>query len=207
MSDYYLSYFGKINNTHRIPFDFKEFNFKVTEWLDTEEGKSELLKFIDEMKLMSNKKSTQMNPLLSKSINFTDAVEKNDSTRYDDLGLFEEILTTDYNKMPTNEGSNTIQEPINNTAKIITRNSLQTQSQSWNSEPEGSGRIQEKPVYIDDSHESLESEVKKSFDPQNLIERIRKTYDASHATPNFEILTCKSQTFLQRMAVLGEILT
>lgn len=174
----------------------------MTEWLDSDEGKSELLKFIDEMKIMSNRKTNRINPLLTKLSNST-VTSKTSNISYDDLVLFEEILSSEINKTIANQENNITKDTINKTVKIITQNVLQLHDQSWNSEPEDLAKVNEKTARI------IQKPVvtKKIFDPQQLIERIRKSYDRMHTTPNYELLTCKSQSFLQRLAVLGEMLT
>lgn len=205
--------------------DLKEFGYKVTEWLtESDDDKSELLKFIDEIKAMSGKTSNQKNPLLA---NLTDA---NGSTiastqqqreqqqistdiSYDDLILFDELLAAEVNKTATN-----FESQKNRTAKIITQtttpssSSSQTSSQSW--QETASMNDDEKSKLSDDvirpipSVESVADNVpRKVFDAQKLLEHIRKANDGVHVVPNYEMLTCKSQSFLQRLAVLGEMLT
>lgn len=177
-------------------FIFKEFDFsKVTEWLESDEEKSELLKFIDEMKSMSKTKSSRTNPLLIRPTNSSD--KSNNNTSYDELLLFDEILSAEINKTMAKQDKI---DRINQTTRIITSNSHQ--APHWNSEPQAADKVEEtviRPVPKEPTPES--------FDPQKLIERIRKTYRATNVTSNYELLTCKSQSFLQRLAVLGEILT
>lgn len=58
------------------------------------------------------------------------------------------------------------------------------------------------------STESVADNVqRKVFDAQKLLEQIRKVNNGVHVVSNYEMLTCKSQSFLQRLAVLGEMLT
>lgn len=161
------------------------------------------------MKIMSSKKTDRINPLLTKLSNSTEP-SNTSNISYDDLVLFEEILSAEINKTITNQENNITKETINKTVKIITQNVVQPQDQSWNSESEDLAKINEKTARI--IEKSTESDVEpevtaKIFDPQQLIERIRRSYDRMHTTPNYELLTCKSQSFLQRLAVLGEMLT
>lgn len=212
--------------------DLKEFGYKVTEWLtESDDDKSELLKFIDEIKSMSGKTSNQKNPLL---VNLTDS---NGSTMtstdqqisadlsYDDLILFDELLAAEVNKTATDD------QQKNRTSKIITQTTMpssstppsspsssQTTSPSWNADDndkdisnmnddENSKLPDEtlKPVpTIEPVAENVQRRV---FDAQKLLEQIRKVNNGVHVVPNYEMLTCKSQSFLQRLAVLGEMLT
>lgn len=50
---------------------------------------------------------------------------------------------------------------------------------------------------------------RKPFDEQRMIERLRElqNIDDENTEKNYELLTCKAQSFSQRLAVLGEILT
>lgn len=50
----------------------------------------------------------------------------------------------------------------------------------------------------------LESGV---FNAQRLLEFIRENFDDANVSKNYELMGCKSQTFVQRLAVLGETLT
>lgn len=50
-------------------------------------------------------------------------------------------------------------------------------------------------------------EERAPFDAQQFLERIRKMYNATNVTSNHELLMCKTQSFAQRLAVLGEIMT
>lgn len=167
----------------------------MAEWLDSEEEKGDLLKFIEEMKIMSSKKSSRTNPLLIKP---TNSSEKKNA--YDDFLMLDELLSAEILK------NSTKQENSNQTNKIITGNTQQSHTHDW-STSERSESIN-KEVYEEQITKPAEKESKsKIFDPQNLIERIRKLSNATHVTSNYELLSCKSQTFLQRLAVLGEILT
>lgn len=159
------------------------------------------------MKVMSNKKSDRVNPLLTKSTNLTEPSHKNNIS-YDDLVLFEEILTAEVNKTLTNPDNIITKENVNATAKLIIRNLSQPQEQNWNPELDETIKIEEKSPRIEEKPtESVENDTKQIFDPQQLIERIRKSYERMQTIPNYELLTCRSQSFLQRLAVLGEMLT
>lgn len=173
---------------------------KVTEWLESDEEKSELLKFIDEIKAISNKKSSQTNPLLTKSSNSTDLLNK---TSYDELLLFDEILATEINKNVSKSSDNGVNDRANRTAKIITDSNQGAQTSEWNSQRQESNKNDDEEVL----HPAEQEPTPKSFDPQQLIERIRRNSQRIHVTSNYELLSCKSQSFLQRLAVLGEILT
>lgn len=169
----------------------------MTEWLDSDEEKNELLKLIDEMKSMSKKKSNQDNPLLIRASK--SSIKSINTTSYDELLLFDEILSAEINKTAAKVDKI---ERINQTAKIITRNAEEKSSSEWNDEQQESAKTQEAVI------RPLPKETTpKQFDPQHLIERIRNSYTATNVTSNYELLTCKSQSFLQRLAVLGEILT
>lgn len=137
----------------------------------------------------------------SKSTNTTDAQKR---TSYDELLLFDELLSAELNKNTTND-KNIIVDRANRTSKIITGNTQSAQVPDWSAPQQ-----QETTVTIDEEKimKPVEKEsTRKSFDPQQLIERIRKTNHRTYVTSNYELLSCKSQSFLQRLAVLGEILT
>lgn len=171
----------------------------MTEWLESDHEKNELLKFIDEIKSISSKKSSKSNPLLTKSTNTTDMLK---NTPYDELLLFDEILLAEINKNSTKQ-DNIIIDRINKTSKIITGNKQGGQTQDWNTQRQDSDAIDEEK----DLKPAEKESTSKTFDPQHLIERIRKTNHRTYMTSNYELLSCKSQSFLQRLAVLGEILT
>lgn len=216
--------------------DLKEFGYKVTEWLtESDDDKSELLKFIDEIKSMSGKTSSQKNPLL---VNLTDSngstiastqqqeqqqqqQQQSSDMSYDDLILFDELLAAEVNKTATNFDGQTTDDPQRNrTAKIITQTTTassssspsSSSSQSW--QETANANDDEKSKLTDDvirpipSADSVAENVpRRAFDAQKLLEQIRKVNDGVHVVPNYEMLTCKSQSFLQRLAVLGEMLT
>lgn len=212
--------------------DLKEFGYKVTEWLDNDDDKSELLKFIDEIKAMSGKTSNRKNPLLQNSTNdnstkpaSTEQQQQQTSNNmsYDDLILFDELLAAKVNKTITNfESHMTDDHQKNRTLKIITQttttSSPQTSSESWDADDldkETTNIIDgEKSQLADDVAKPIasaelitENVQRKVFDAQKLLEQIRKANDGVHVNVNYEMLTCKSQSFLQRLAVLGEMLT
>lgn len=176
----------------------------MSEWLESEDGKSELLKFIDEMKSMSSKKSSQTNAMLAKSDNYSSDVANNSAndTTYDELVLFDQILAAEINKTPTDPVNSNIKERINQTSKIITEHSQRSEMQDWNTEPPKTAKIEENLI------RPAEAEPKpRVFDAQRFIERIRRSPNGVNVSPNYELLSCKSQSFLQRLAVLGEMLT
>lgn len=219
--------------------DLKEFGYKVTEWLDSEDDdKSELLKFIDEIKAMSSETSKQKNPLLqnltdtNSTIAATQQQQQQTSTNisYDDLILFDELLAAEVNKTISNFESHLSDDhQKNRTAKIITQttttsssssSSSQASSQSWHADDldrETANTVDGENSKLTDgvvkpvasAESSTDNVQRRVFDAQKLLEQIRKTNDAGvhHVIPNFEMLTCKSQSFLQRLAVLGEMLT
>lgn len=45
------------------------------------------------------------------------------------------------------------------------------------------------------------------FDVQRLIEKVRRMSNGTHTVRDYESLSCRTQTYLQRLAVHGEILT
>lgn len=221
--------------------DLKDFGFKVTEWLETDDDKNELLKFIDEIKAMSGK-SERINPLLTNSTdNSTIASAQqqkqhaNNNISYDDLILFDQLLAAEVNKTieKFEDHMNDDHPKTNQTAKIITQttttatvtssssSSSQTSSQSWDADDfdkestnvinDGKSRPTKEEIvkpFIQASESTSGNTQRRVFDAQKLLEYIRKSNEAGlHAIPNYEMLTCKSQSFLQRLAVLGEMLT
>lgn len=215
--------------------DLKEFGFKVTEWLDSDDEKSELLKFIDEIKAMSGKTSSRKNPLLTNSTtdNSTMAAatqkqqqQTSNNMSYDDLILFDELLAAKINRTITNfESHLTDDQQKNLTANIITQTTTATTTTTSSSNSQGwvADDLDNETINIIDDEKSqltegvsqlnasaesnTENVQRKVFDAQQLLERIRKANDSIHVVPNYEMLTCKSQSFLQRLAVLGEMLT
>lgn len=176
----------------------------MAKWIDNEDEKSELLKFIDEMKEISDRKSTKLNPLLTKNFNASDSLNKsNTNISYEELLLFDQMLSAEIYKNTTNGARNNIdRNHINQTSQSITEMNENTQSTEWNSDQ------QQESIKFEDVIKPAEKQTQpKIFDPQNLIERIRKTPHRLYETTNYELLTCKAQSFLQRLAVLGEILT
>lgn len=159
------------------------------------------------MKIMSNKNTNRINPFLTK---FTNSTEPSNSSHlsYDDLILFEEILSAELNKTFSNQGnSNITKENINKTVKTITENVAQSHDPSWNFESEDSDKMENEKTLPQHPSETDDNDTEKNFDPQQLIERMRKSFDKIQINSNYELLTCKSQSFLQRLAVLGEILS
>lgn len=48
---------------------------------------------------------------------------------------------------------------------------------------------------------------REAFDIQRLMQRIHTMYNDQNITRNYEILSCRAQSYSQRLAVLGEIIT
>lgn len=167
----------------------------MREWLESEDEKSELLKFIEEMKTISIKQSSRTNPLLIKPTNSSE-----NNTTYDELLLFDELLAAEINKNSTNNDNNDLIERANQTNR--------TNGNTLNWSIEKTQDSNNKYVSVEQITKPVEKKItSKIFDPQNFIERIRKNSNKTYVTSNYELLSCKSQSFLQRLAVLGEILT
>lgn len=174
----------------------------MNEWLESEEGKSELLKFIDEMKTMSNKKSIQQNPLLAKADNYSADAKNKSKTSYDELILFDEMLSMEINNTSTDPSKNITTERIKQANKKIAEGLQRSHIKDWGTESPKPAQIEEKMI----KPPEIEA-TPKPFDAQRLIERIRRSPNGVHRPPNYELLSCKSQSFLQRLAVLGEMLS
>lgn len=175
----------------------------MVDWLNNDEDKSELLKFIDEA--ISSKKSSKINPLLIKPINTTAMTnQSNINASYEELLIFDEILSAEINRSVNKNENSKVSVVKNQTTNIEMQDN---QSPNWKIEHEETVKMTDDQEEIEKIKESTEDESQsKSFDPQSLLERIRKSNNRKSVTSNYELLTCKSQSFLQRLAVLGEIL-
>lgn len=187
--------------------------FNVNQLFRSEEAKNELLNFLNEMKTSS-------------------AVLKADQvTANDDIIVRKEFFTgngNDTNKIDKEKNSTNMNRFLstvkasNGTNKENSVKIEKVQSASNNnddkkqkdlneSEKLNNGTTPERSFFkktpdhiIDQTNAHNE---RKSFDPQQLIEHIRTIYNDTDITRNYELLTCKAQSFSQRLAVLGEILT
>lgn len=57
------------------------------------------------------------------------------------------------------------------------------------------------PTFEDDTSQAYQ------FNVQRLLEKVRRVYNDSETARDYELLSCRSQTYLQRLAIHGEILT
>lgn len=175
---------------------------------NVEDAQNELLKFLNEMK------STPI-----KNISLGDDTD----TLYDDLIVRERIERVDSNE--TSAKQNTRTESAKQNDSTSSRNANQTSSEdaadahSFESNVSGEAELIEntaersaKQATTSETTEFFRFEpkdkVKKApFDAQRFLERIRTMYNDKNVTRNYELLSCKAQSFSQRLAVLGEILT
>lgn len=61
--------------------------------------------------------------------------------------------------------------------------------------------ILREPIIEDDTSHTHQ------FNVQRLLEKVRRVYNDSETARDYELLSCRSQTYLQRLAIHGEILT
>lgn len=177
----------------------------VDNWIEDDMEKNELLKFMEELKSISSKKSNLINPLLVKSDDRDEKNKSNSSTSfaYEELILFEEILAAKINQTSSNQ-SNHITN-YNDTSRLIMKTLNQPHvPKDWRSDVQDIDRADEE---LNVTNLSKRENDAKPFDAQNLIKRIRNSHGTSDPYENFDLLTCKSQSFLQRLAVFGEMLT
>lgn len=175
---------------------------------NVEDAQNELLKFLNEMK------STPI-----KNISLGDDTD----TLYDDLIVRERIERVDSSETTAKQYTRT--ESAKQNDSTSSRNANQTSSEdaadahSFESNVSGEAELIEntaerraKQATTSDTTEFFRFEpkdkVKKApFDAQRFLERIRTMYNDKNVTRNYELLSCKAQSFSQRLAVLGEILT
>lgn len=170
----------------------------VNQLFNTEEAKSELLKFLNEMK------STPI-----KNITLGDDVD----SVHDDLIIREHVNTRESANIAINRSEN--DEPdgpslVGNVSQTSTATVTEIKhSSEVNSSDDGT---KEASAAKQKAAEYFRIEPKKTtkrepFDAQRFLQRIRTLYDDKNVTRNYELLSCKAQSFSQRLAVLGEIIT
>lgn len=180
-------------------------NFSFAEnWADAEDVQNELQKFLNELKRTTKKDKPELEIILStnasslaqelsKNSNGTKNTNK-PTSMYENILIAEEIDDDRSSLMNDTKG-------INKTGRV--------NSESTSDDIQLESKMQRDEVI---SEEKIVSEFEmgsesKMFDAQRLIERVRRMYNDSNIVRNYELLSCKSQSFLQRLAVLGEILT
>lgn len=186
--------------------------YNVNQLFSTDEAKNELLKFLNELKSTPIKNIT---------------LGEDSDTLYDDLIVREQIERIDSNETATNAYNRT--QNLKNNEPALLQNTNQTNAESvaevkrTTFEPNANGEIE----LLDDDvtnerssdkapvekisaffHPEAKDKVKRTpFEAQRFLERIRTMYIDKNVTRNYELLSCKAQSFSQRLAVLGEILT
>lgn len=187
--------------------------YNVNQLFSTEEAKNELLKFLNEMK------STPI-----KNITLGDDVD----SLYDDLIVREQIERVDVNESAA-KVANRMENAIQNEPTSPSRNGNQTNTEgvsdvnrSFESSVSGEAELLEDADERNSKDaaaaaalklteffrpEPQEKRKRAPFDAQRLLERVRTMYNDTNVTRNYELLSCKAQSFSQRLAVLGEILT
>lgn len=171
---------------------------------NAEDAQNELLKFLNEMK------STPI-----KNISLGDDAD----TLYDDLIVRERIERVDSNETAAKEINRTESSTSSRNANQTSAEGATDGSRSFESNVSGEAELIEhaaersaKEATTSQTTEFFRFEpkekVKKApFDAQRFLERIRTMYNDKNVTRNYELLSCKAQSFSQRLAVLGEILT
>lgn len=175
--------------------------FNVNQLLNTDEAKNELLKFLNEMKSTPIKNITMGESLLDSA--------------YDDLIVREHVNSSEtIAKTVVNQTTNEKKsEAMASPAEANQTGASGTLTESKASDNMGLGEIKEpivKEATVEKVTEFFRPETTKKrepFDAQKFLERIRTIYNDKNITRNYELLSCKAQSFSQRLAVLGEILT
>lgn len=185
----------------------------VSDWLDSDEGRNELLKFLDSMKSLSEKKKKSF-PIIS---NTSEIFIQNISISYDDKDNY----ISNISEMNVSDRNNSFSNSNNLTkSEIITDDTI---SKSTETKPDWKIILQqseklvaEKPTPKTDEDDDDEDDDddddnhisdQQFFDVQLLIENVRRMYNDSSIYRDYELLSCRSQAFIQRLAVFGEILT
>lgn len=173
-----------------------EFSFS-NDWVDAEEVQNELQKFLNELKKKTKKQETELEALLIKT-NVTKQLSKSSVNNTDKPSMYENITIAAKIEKPLKN----VAEPINKTNEINNASNSVDKTRF-------DGKVQQENISIEEKFlPEIESEPEaKPFDAQRLIERVRRMYNDTNVIRNYELLSCKSQSFLQRLAVLGEILT
>lgn len=184
--------------------------YNVNQLFSTEEAKNELLKFLNEMK------STPI-----KNITMGDDAD----TSYDDLIVREQIVRGDVNGTAakalnrTENGNNQNEQKLSQNANQTSTENVSDIKRNFESNTSGEADILEdaderntKDAAAQKILEFFRAEPQEKlkrapFDAQRFLERIRAMHDGKNITKNYELLSCKAQSFSQRLAVLGEILT
>lgn len=154
----------------------------VGEWLKGENARSELLKIIGELETTSEQIKTATETI-------TTTVDEN--------------------------GTGAIQIDSVDDAKSNINETLQNKRRQQQQQQQGQTKTDWLPALRSDEvlHETpIEAEESPSspreFDVQRLIEKVRRMYISRTKRPqDFELLSCRSQSYLQRLAIHGEILT
>lgn len=149
----------------------------VSEWLKSENARSELLKLIGELETTSEQIKSPTIETVTTTVdeNHTgeiqiDGVDNGKSNSYETLR----------NKQPQDGQTKTDWLPAMRPEEVL----------------------HETPA---DTEES--SSAPREFDVQRLVEKVRRMYSRVKRQQDFELLSCRSQSYLQRLAIHGEMLT
>lgn len=203
-------------------------SFNVDQLFSTEEAKNELLKFLKEMEKSSEKKDKQkerdetnvldddliIRQEIEKEIERATAERKSknddfDRQNQDDIEsstppnvvnstsslLIENNHTI--NPIPVKKSDVEHYREIESVPKVITNATILNESDNLSSER---NRIVPPPTITP-------RQPTEPFDVQRLMQRIDTMYNDQNVTKNYEILSCRAQSYSQRLAVLGEIIT
>lgn len=157
----------------------------LKEWLNSDGDKSEFLKFLDDMK----------------KTNLT-----NGPSKYDNISsLYGSLL--ELSQLNSGLIQNITQDVgfVNSLKRLRIKQNISNEIFNQNRQS-----IQTDMNISENSETRMETDattVKTQFNAQRLLEFIRETFDDAAIPKNYELMGCKSQTFVQRLAVLGEILT
>lgn len=204
-------------------------SFNIDKLLNSEQEKRDLIKLLQELKARNERDMKEDDVDLKLVDSADDLIERvegnsieaetvphsdpafNDSEQVNlaDLELFEKPVE---NKAPSKNGSKIgrVESSIREIYGIGEAKELPFTESDMNDGKENGSKFLGNKI-VPPSNASLPFfppyEKRTPFDAQQFLERIRTMYNDKNITRNYEVLMCKTQSYTQRLAVMGEILT
>lgn len=208
-------------------------SFNVDQLFSTDEAKNELLRFLKEIEESSEKKSVTDDAKDETGAQETETNELQQQRHHaenefnDDLVIPKEI---------DDEGLGNVFETssaINGTMPLVSRkemnqtiNPMQIQKPNveYYNELADEPRISTNATVLNESDNmnaernrivppppppptAMPRKLMEPFDAQRLMQSVRTMYNDRNVTRNYDVLSCRAQSYSQRLAVLGEIIT
>lgn len=204
-------------------------SFNIDKLLNSEQEKQDLIKLLQELKARNERDMKEDDvdiKLMDSSDDLIERVETNsieaetvpqsepafndsEQVNLSDSELFEKSIE---NKTPSKNSSKIgrVESSIREIYGIGEATELPFTESEMNEGKENGSKFEGNRI-VPPSNASLPFfppyEKRTPFDAQQFLERIRTMYNDTNITRNYEVLMCKTQSYTQRLAVMGEILT